>query len=104
LWDGDGVRLTGGEEWDARMWVSSEDWNLIAQLDAIKAMVPIVLGKDGGTDIRVGDDLGGERAPGVIGGEEKRLEYALGKAMTERKKKESQGDIVECYPQILQPM
>ena len=52
-------------------------------------MVPIVLGKDGGTDIRVGDDLGGERAPGVVGGEEKRLEDALGKAMTERKKKES---------------
>lgn len=30
LWDGDRVRLTGGEKWDARMWVSSEDWNLIA--------------------------------------------------------------------------
>jgi hypothetical protein len=61
-----------------------------------------VLGKDGGADIRVGDDLGGEEAPSVIGGVEKGLEDALGKAMTERKKKEGEGDIVECYPQVLQ--
>lgn len=51
-------------------------------------MASSVLGKDGGIYIRVGYDRGGERAPGIIGGEEKGLEYALGKAMTKRKKKE----------------
>ena len=65
-------------------------------------MTSSVLGKDGGIDICVGYDRGGERAPRVIGSEEKRLEYALGKAMAERKEEESEGDIVECYPQVLQ--
>ena len=57
-----------------------------------------VLGKDGGIDIRVGKNFGSDRAPSVIGDEEKRLEDALGKTMKKRKKKEGQGDIVECHP------
>ena len=65
-------------------------------------MASSVLRKYGGIDVRVGYDRGGERAPGVIGGVEKGLEYALGKAVTERKKEEGQGDIVECYSQVLQ--
>lgn len=65
-------------------------------------MTPSVLRKDGGTDIRAGDDRGGEGAPSVISGVEKGLEDALGEAVTEGKKKEGKGDIVECYPQVLQ--
>ena len=40
-----------------------------------------VLGKNGGIDIRVGKNFGSDRAPSVIGDEEKRLEDALGKTM-----------------------
>lgn len=50
----------------------------------------------------MGKDFGGDGAPSVIGDEEKRLQDALGETMKERKKKEGQGDIVECNPQVLQ--
>jgi hypothetical protein len=67
-------------------------------------MASSVLGKDGGIDIRVGKDLGGDGAPSVIGDEEKRLEDPLGETMKERKQEKCQGDIVECHPQVLQPI
>lgn len=51
--------------------------------------------------MRAGNDMGGERAPCIISGIEKRLEDALCKAMKEGEEEEGKSDIVECYPQVL---
>ena len=64
-------------------------------------MMSIKLRKDSGIGLCVGNDLGGERAPCIINGIQKRLEDALCEAMKEGEKEEGKSDIVECYPQVL---
>jgi len=66
-------------------------------------VAPGILRKDGGTDVRVGNDLGGEGAIGVVGAEQKRLDGALRETVKERKNKESDGDPVQSDLQVLEP-
>jgi hypothetical protein len=67
------------------MWLSSDDRNLVAQLETVLAMPPSELGEEGGVDIRVGDDLVGDRAPGIVDAKKERLNSPLGEAVNEGK-------------------
>ena len=62
MWDCDWTRLTRGEKRDTRMAISSEDWNVIAELEAVVPMTSSKLGKDGGSGIGIceGNDLGSD--------------------------------------------
>lgn len=83
------------------MGLSSQDGNLVAQLETVFSVATGVLRKDGGTNVRASNDLGGECAIAVIGAEQKRLDGALCETVKERKHKESYGGPVQSDPQVL---
>ena len=74
---------------------------MVAQRETIRPVTPGELGKDGGIDVRVSNDVRSDGAPQVVGAEQKGLDGALGKAMKEGEEEESDGDPVQSYPQVL---
>jgi len=101
-WNRDRFRLTHGEEGVAWIGDSTQDGNLVAQLETVFSVAPGILRKDGGIDVRVGNDVGGEGAIAIIGAVQKRLDGALCETVEERENKESYGDPVQSDPQVLE--
>ncbi len=97
----DGVRLTRSEKVHAWIGTYSPHGNVVAQRETIRPVTPRELGKDGGIDVRVSNDVRSDGAPQVVGAEQKGLDGALGKAMKEGEEEESDGDPVQGYPQVL---
>jgi hypothetical protein len=84
------------------MRISTQEWNLVAQLEAVFAVAARILREGGRPNLCLGNDLGGQGTPSIVGGKEEGLKCTLGEAMDKGEDEKSQGNPVEGYPQILQ--